>query len=77
MNRKNIILFLLVTINCYLLVAQEQLNKLKAPSSPAASILGLQPTEILEPKSYEALETAIYSNFTNDNNMAEAISQIQ
>ncbi len=43
--------------------SQEKLNKLKAPSSPAANILDLQPTAILTPKSYQALETALFSNF--------------
>jgi len=45
--------------------AQEKLNKLEAPSSPASSILSLQPTTVLSPKSYQALETALYSNFLN------------
>ena len=44
--------------------AQEKLNSLKAPTSPAASVLGLQPTAVLSPKSYQALETAMFSNFS-------------
>ena len=47
--------------------AQEKLNKLQATSSPAANILGIQPSVILAPKSYQALETALYSNFTDGN----------
>jgi hypothetical protein len=47
--------------------AQEKLNPLKAPTSPASSILGLEPKVILHPKSYQALETALYSNFLNNN----------
>lgn len=50
--------------------AQEKLNKLQAPTSPAASILGLQPSSILSPKSYQALETAVYSNFINESGNA-------
>ncbi|WP_375579652.1 hypothetical protein ABWH96_00830 [Marivirga tractuosa] len=48
-------------------LAQEKLNKIQAPTSPAASILGLQPTAVLIPKSYQALETALYSNFIGEN----------
>lgn len=47
-------------------MSQEKLNSLTAPSSPASSILGLQPTTILSPKSYQTLETAIFSNFINN-----------
>jgi len=48
-----------------LVFTQEKLSKLIAPTSPAASILGLQPKSVLSPKSYQALETALYSNFLN------------
>jgi hypothetical protein len=48
-------------------ITQEKLNPLKAPTSPASSILDLQPKHVLEPKSYQALETALYSNFLNSN----------
>ncbi|PKA83533.1 hypothetical protein ATE92_1689 [Ulvibacter sp. MAR_2010_11] len=51
----------------FLTGAQEKLNPLKAPTSPASSILGLEPKVILQPKSYQALETALYSNFLNSN----------
>ena len=47
--------------------SQEKLNDLSSPTSPASSILGVQPKTILSPKSYQALETALYSNFTNNN----------
>jgi len=47
--------------------SQEKLNKLQAPTSPASSIIGMQPSSILSPKTYQALETAIYSNFLNEN----------
>lgn len=44
-----------------------KLNTLTTPSSPAASVLGMQPSVILKPKSYRALEAALYSNFSDDN----------
>lgn len=46
-------------------LTQQKLDALTAPSSPASSILGMQPTAILNPKTYQALETAIYSNVMN------------
>jgi hypothetical protein len=49
--------------------AQEKLNKLQAPTSPAASIIGVQPSTVLAPKSYQALETALYSNFIDGNGL--------
>jgi hypothetical protein len=45
---------------------QEKLIPLKAPTSPAASILDMQPGTVLAPKSYSALEAALFSNFSND-----------
>ncbi len=48
------------------LVAQEKLTTLTVPSSPAASILGIQPSSNLKPKSFRALETALYSNFIGE-----------
>jgi hypothetical protein len=48
-----------------LLFAQEKLNSLKAPSSPAAAIMGIQAATVLTPKTYQALETALFSNFIN------------
>ena len=63
-----IMLFMLVF--CSIVSAQEKLNKLQAPTSPAASILGLQPSSILSPKSYQALETALYSNFIGEKSNA-------
>lgn len=64
MKRK--ILLTLISILPLLTIAQEKLNKLQAPTSPASSILGLQPSAVLSPKSYQALETALYSNFMNN-----------
>lgn len=43
------------------------LDDLGAPSSPAFTILGVQPNEINRPKSFKALETALLSGFSTDN----------
>jgi len=56
-------ILLCVIFSPIVLLSQEKLNELKAPSSPASGLLGLQPSAVLAPKSYQALETAIYSNF--------------
>lgn len=45
---------------------QVNLDKVKAPSSPGASVIGIQPTTILTPKSYEALEANLFSNYVSD-----------
>lgn len=42
---------------------QDEINALKAPNSPAAAILGIQPSTVLVPKSLRALEAAVISNF--------------
>ncbi|AEV31031.1 hypothetical protein Oweho_0004 [Owenweeksia hongkongensis DSM 17368] len=64
MKRNIIVLSFLVFP--FLLFSQEKLSKLKAPTSPAASVLGLQPSVVLAPKSYEALETALFTNFVEE-----------
>lgn len=64
--KKNIVL-LMLTILPVFAFTQEKLSKLQAPSSPAAGILGIQPSAVLTPKSYEALETALYSNIQSGN----------
>lgn len=43
--------------------AQEKLNPLTTPSSPAANILNIKPGTVLRPKSYQSLEAAMFSNF--------------
>jgi hypothetical protein len=43
--------------------SQIELSRLTIPTSPASSAIGIQPNQILRPKSYQALETALYSNF--------------
>lgn len=45
---------------------QVNLDKVKAPSSPGATVIGIQPTTILTPKSYEALEANLFSNYVSD-----------
>lgn len=44
------------------------LGELKAPSSPAFTILGVQPSEISRPKTYRAVETEFLSNFVGNDN---------
>jgi hypothetical protein len=57
-----VIVMSMIWFSCF---CQENLNNISAPSSPASSILGIEPTVVLSPKSYQALETALYSNFTD------------
>lgn len=59
------ILSIIIIVFPLALHAQEKLNQLKTPSSPASSILGLQPSVVLAPKSYQALETSLFSNFVS------------
>lgn len=47
----------------------EKISNLKTPSSPAASVLNIVPGSVLQPKSYQALEAAVYSNFLSDNKL--------
>lgn len=68
MKTKIAILLSLMTVS--LAYSQEKLTPLKVPASPASSVLGLQPTVVLTPKSYDALETALYSNFLGDNGVS-------
>ena len=43
------------------------LTELKAPSSPAFSILGVQPNDIARPKTFEALEANLFSSISGEN----------
>ncbi len=52
------------------LFGQQVLNELRAPTSPASGVLGLQPSTVLSPKSYQSLEAALYSNFLNSESKA-------
>jgi hypothetical protein len=56
-------LFIFISVFSY---SQDKLSNLSIPTSPASSTLGIQPTQILKPKSYQALETALYSNFYSE-----------
>ena len=69
-NYTKFILTLTLLVFCRISSSQERLNKLQAPTSPASSILGLQPSSVLSPKSYQALEAALYSNFIGENGNA-------
>ncbi|MFP9098074.1 hypothetical protein ACLI09_03390 [Flavobacterium sp. RHBU_24] len=46
--------------------AQKKITDIALPTSPAASVLGVQPSATLTPKSFKALEAAVYSNFSNE-----------
>jgi hypothetical protein len=57
---------LLITFLCFGSInAQTKLDALKTPTSPASTILGMQPSAILQPKSYRALEASVFSNFSD------------
>lgn len=52
-------------------VSQEKeinLDEISTPSSPASIIIGNQPSVINRPKTWNALETSLYSNFLNESN---------
>lgn len=70
MRRRLLFVCVLITLTAQTLLAQEKLNILKAPASPASSVLGVQPSAVLTPKSFQALEAAVYSNFTNSDGNA-------
>lgn len=69
MTKSNLLLVLagLAFLPC---VAQSdpKISSLKAPAAPASYMLGIQPSAISKPKSWQALETAIYSNFLDSTN---------
>lgn len=58
-------LLIIAVISISVLRAQEKLNPVDLPTSPASSVLGLQPRTVLSPKSYQALEATLFSNFIN------------
>jgi hypothetical protein len=63
-----VIFAFLAVLTCVSSMAQdlsEKISKLKSPTSPASIIIGNQPATISKPKSWQALEAAIYSNYTN------------
>ncbi|MEO1023201.1 MAG: hypothetical protein AAFW89_11720 [Bacteroidota bacterium] len=53
-------------------LAQEEstLDDLKAPTSPAAYVLGIQPTAVLKPNTYKSLQAGLYSNFVSGDGQA-------
>lgn len=63
------LIFLLISCSSFFMYAQddsqEKLQRLTAPTSPASAITGMQPTTVLTPKTFNALETALYNNFTD------------
>lgn len=69
---KKLLIILLLCTAFEKISAQESdhLQSLSAPSSPAAFVLGLQPSSVLAPKSYEAFQAAIFSNFLNEQGSA-------
>lgn len=60
------LLVILLCCGTHIVFAQEKVNALTTPTSPAASILGMQPGTVLAPKSFKALEAAVFSNFSNE-----------
>lgn len=65
MKRFVILLFCFETLASAAQDLNEKISKLKAPTSPASVIIGNQPATISKPKSWQALEAAIYSNYVN------------
>ena len=63
MKTLNLLFVVLLTVSS--LRAQEKLSTITAPTSPASYMLGAQPSSVLSPKSFQALETALFSNFSN------------
>lgn len=66
MKSKLYLLLLCIGLQSSAFCQSTDLEKVKAPSSPAAAVIGIQPTAVLSPKSYEALETAVFSNFIGE-----------
>src|SRR5690554_3575176 len=48
----------------------EEINKVKAPTSPASVVIGNSPNTINRPKSWEALEAAVFANYANEGGFA-------
>ncbi|WP_421878877.1 hypothetical protein [Marinoscillum sp.] len=49
--------------------AQEKFSSIRSSANPANTMLGLQPSNILKPKTYDALEVALFSNAFDGNNL--------
>lgn len=65
MNAKQVFLFGLVLLAGWGRAQDVRVDDIQAPSAPAFTILGIQPTEIARPKSYKALETSLLSSFNS------------
>ena len=50
--------------------ADLNLTELKAPSSPAFTILGVQPTEVSRPTSFDAFKASLFNDFTSEDGIA-------
>lgn len=60
--------FLLILISLVSANSQDiNLTELKAPTSPAFTILGIQPTEIARPTNFDAFKANLINDFTNEN----------
>lgn len=76
MLKKYKLLVLLLLINSSRVYSQEGdffgkfYTDVKAPSSPAFTILGTNPSEISRPKSYRQLELALLNNFFNQDGLS-------
>lgn len=65
------LIFSIFSVGLFAQEAEEiDFSQLSSPSIPAFTILGVQPSEISRPKTLDALETSVYSNFSKDGNIA-------
>ena len=66
MRPQLLILSILILFN-YSNAQDLDLTELKAPSSPAFTILGVQPNEISRPTTFDAFKANMFNNFSGDN----------
>ncbi len=66
MRLRLLILSILIFFN-YSNAQDFDLTELKAPSSPAFTILGVQPTEIARPTTFDAFKANLFDNFSDEN----------
>jgi hypothetical protein len=62
------LLFIVIPIVGFTQDKELNLNQLTIPSAPAYTIMGVQPNEISKPKTSDALELSLYSNFFDKSN---------
>ncbi len=55
---------------CAIVYPQKKVTELSLSGSPAAAVLGMQPSATLNPKSLRALEASLYSGFMDDSGSA-------